>query len=36
LLDYGDTIIHIFAPLERDFYQFDELWSQATPVLRIQ
>ena len=36
LLDYGDVIIHIFAPFEREYYQFDELWSTATPVIRIQ
>jgi ribosome-associated protein len=36
LLDFGDTIVHIFAPFERQFYQLDELWGQATPVLRIQ
>jgi len=36
LLDFGDTIVHIFAPVEREFYQLDELWSKATPVLRIQ
>ena len=36
LLDFGDTIVHIFAPFEREFYQLDELWSKATPVLRIQ
>jgi ribosome-associated protein len=36
LLDFGDTIVHIFAPFERELYQLDELWSKATPVLRIQ
>lgn len=36
LLDYGDVIIHIFAPTERDYYQLDKLWSQAKPVVRIQ
>ena len=36
LLDFGDIIVHIFAPFEREYYQLDELWSQATPVLRIQ
>ena len=36
LLDYGDVIIHIFAPAERDYYQLDELWIQARPVVRIQ
>ncbi len=36
LLDFGDVIVHIFAPLEREFYQLDELWSQAKPIVRIQ
>jgi len=36
LLDFGDVIIHIFAPVEREFYQLDRLWSTAVPLLRIQ
>jgi ribosome-associated protein len=36
LLDFGDVIVHIFAPFERDYYQLDELWRDAKPVLRIQ
>lgn len=36
LLDFGDVIIHIFAPLERQYYRLDELWSEAIPVVRIQ
>ncbi len=36
LIDYGDVIVHIFASFEREFYQLDELWSEATPLLRIQ
>ena len=36
LLDYGDVIIHIFAPTEREYYQLDKLWHQANPVVRIQ
>ena len=36
LLDYGDVIVHIFGALEREYYQLDELWSVAKPVLRIQ
>lgn len=36
LLDYGDVIVHIFAPLEREYYRLDELWSQAKPLVRIQ
>jgi len=36
LLDFGDIIVHIFAPTERAFYRLDELWSQAVHVVRIQ
>ena len=36
LLDYGDVIVHIFGAPEREYYQLDELWREAKPVLRIQ
>ena len=36
LLDFSDVIVHIFAPFEREFYQLDDLWRQAVPVVRIQ
>lgn len=36
LLDFGNVIVHIFAPFEREYYQLDKLWNQATPVIRIQ
>jgi len=36
LLDFGNVVAHIFAPLEREFYQLDKLWSQATAIIRIQ
>ena len=36
LLDFSDVIVHIFAPIEREYYQLGELWSEAIPVVRIQ
>ena len=36
LLDFDDVTVHIFAPLEREYYQLDELWSQTIPIVRIQ
>jgi ribosome-associated protein len=36
LADFGSVIVHIFGPIERDYYQLDELWGKATPVVRIQ
>jgi len=36
LLDFGEVIVHIFASLEREYYQLDKLWSRASTVVRIQ
>ena len=36
LLDFGDVIVHIFSPTERAFYDLEQLWSAATPVVRLQ
>ena len=29
LLDYGDLVVHVFQPAERDFYRLEKLWSDA-------
>jgi ribosome-associated protein len=36
LIDYGDVIVHVFAPEERAYYDLEGLWHTATPVVRIQ
>jgi len=36
LLDYGDVIAHVFSPAQRAFYNLEELWAAATPVVRMQ
>jgi len=36
LVDYADVIVHIFATTEREFYQLEDLWSDAVTVLAIQ
>ncbi len=36
LLDFGDVVVHIFAAFEREYYQLDRLWSQASTVVKIQ
>ena len=36
LLDYGDLVVHVFAPEEREYYHLEQLWSQATVMFRIQ
>ena len=36
LLDYGDVIVHVFAPKERQYYRLEEFWSDSKEVVRIQ
>jgi ribosome-associated protein len=36
LLDYGDVVVHIFAPAEREYYRLEELWANAPAVVRVQ
>ena len=36
LMDFGDLIVHLFKPTERDLYRIDKLWGQAQEVVRIQ
>jgi ribosome-associated protein len=36
LADFGDIILHIFSPDQREFYSLEELWAEAKTVLRLQ
>ena len=36
LLDYGDVIVHVFSASQRSFYNLEQLWSAATPIVRLQ
>jgi len=36
ILDYGDVIVHLFSPDQRDFYNLEELWEDGKVLLRLQ
>ena len=36
LLDYGDVIVHVFAPSVRSYYNLEGLWNKAPVLLRMQ
>lgn len=36
LLDFGDVIIHILGPKEREYYDLERLWSEAKTVVYLQ
>jgi ribosome-associated protein len=35
LLDFGDIVVHIFTPQQREYYELEGLWSAATAVVRL-
>jgi ribosome-associated protein len=35
LLDYGSIIVHVFSPMERDYYQLEKLWESAPIKVRV-
>ena len=36
LVDYGDVVVHLFSPDQRDYYALEELWGEGKPLVHIQ
>lgn len=36
LVDFGDLVVHIFAPAQRRYYNLEDLWREAHTVLEMQ
>ena len=35
LVDYGDVVVHIFDPAEREFYDLESLWKTTAQKLQV-
>jgi len=36
VLDYGDVVVHLFSPDQRDYYRLEELWQEGKVLLKLQ
>ena len=36
LVDFGEVIVHLFAPELRDYYRLEDLWAEGKTLLRVQ
>lgn len=36
VVDYGDVVVHLFSPDQRDFYAIEELWEDGKVLLRLK
>jgi ribosome-associated protein len=36
LMDYGDVVIHLFAPEVRSYYDLEGLWADANVLVHVQ
>jgi ribosome-associated protein len=36
LVDFGDVIVHLFSPEQRDYYGLEELWNKGKLLVHLQ
>lgn len=36
LVDYGDVIVHLLSPDQREYYRLEELWNEGKILLKVQ
>ncbi len=36
VVDFGDVVVHLFSPDQRDYYGLEELWNAGKVLLRLQ
>lgn len=36
VVDYGDVVVHLFSPEQREYYDLEDLWQDGKVLLRVQ
>ncbi len=36
VVDYGDVVVHLFSPDQREYYDLEGLWSAGKMLLKLQ
>ena len=36
IVDYGDVVVHLFSPDQREYYDLEELWKDGKVLLKVQ
>ncbi len=36
VIDFGDIVVHLFSPEQRDYYRLEQLWERGKTLLRVQ
>jgi ribosome-associated protein len=36
VMDFGDVVVHLFSPDQREYYDLEELWSDGRVLLKLQ
>jgi ribosome-associated protein len=36
VIDFGDVVVHIFTPDQREYYQLEKLWDRGKVLLHLQ
>ena len=36
VVDYGDVVVHLFSPDQREYYGLEELWKEGRVLLKLQ
>jgi ribosome-associated protein len=36
VVDFGDIVVHLFSPDQREYYQLEKLWEHGKVLLRLQ